>query len=100
MELQLDRVTKQYGTKRAVDRLNLSMKVGVYGLLGANGAGKTTLMRLLCDILNPTSGEIRYDGQNIHVMGEEYRSLWDICRRISDIIPSLQRKNLCFIWQR
>ena len=78
MELQLDRVTKQYGTKRAVDRLNLSMKVGVYGLLGANGAGKTTLMRLLCDILNPTSGEIRYDGQNIHVMGEEYRSL---CRK-------------------
>ena len=75
MELQLDRVTKQSGTKRAVDRLNLSMKVGVYGLLGANGAGKTTLMRLLCDILNPTSGEIRYDGQNIHVMGEEYRSL-------------------------
>ena len=75
MELQLDRVTKQYGTKRAVDRLNLSMKVGVYGLLGANGAGETTLMRLLCDILNPTSGEIRYDGQNIHVMGEEYRSL-------------------------
>ena len=50
-------------------------EVGVYGLLGANGAGKTTLMRLLCDILNPTSGEIRYDGQNIHVMGEEYRSL-------------------------
>ena len=55
--------------------MNLSMKAGVYGLLGANGAGKTTLMRLLCDILNPTSGEIRYDGQNIHVMGEEYRSL-------------------------
>lgn len=75
MELQLDRVTKQYGTKLAVDRMNLSMKAGVYGLLGANGAGKTTLMRLLCDILNPTSGEIRYDGQNIHVMGEEYRSL-------------------------
>ena len=50
MELQLDRVTKQYGTKLAVDRMNLSMKAGVYGLLGANGAGKTTLMRLLCDI--------------------------------------------------
>ena len=70
MELQLDRVTKQYGTKLAVDRMNLSMKAGVYGLLGANGAGKTTLMRLLCDILNPTSGEIRYDGQTIHVLGE------------------------------
>ena len=100
MELQLDRVTKQYGTKLAVDRMNLSMKAGVYGLLGANGAGKTTLMRLLCDILNPTSGEIRYDGQNIHVWEKNIEAFWDICRRISDIIPSLQRKNLCFIWQR
>ena len=36
MELQLDRVTKQYGTKLAVDRMNHSLKAGVYGLLGAN----------------------------------------------------------------
>ena len=100
MELQLDRVTKQYGTKRAVDRLNLSMKVGVYGLLGANGAGKTTLMRLLCDILNPTSGEIRTMDRTFTLWEKNIEAFWDICRRISDIIPSLQRKNLCFIWQR
>lgn len=101
MELQLDRVTKQYGTKRAVDRLNLSMKVGVYGLLGANGAGKTTLMRLLCDILNPTSrGKSGTMDRTFTLWEKNIEAFWDICRRISDIIPSLQRKNLCFIWQR
>lgn len=40
MELILDRVTKQYKNKIVVDRLNVVLKEGVYGLLGANGAGK------------------------------------------------------------
>lgn len=75
MELQLDQVTKQYGEKLAVDRLDMSLEPGVYGLLGANGAGKTTLMRLICDILNPTSGVISYCHQDIHQMGEQYRNI-------------------------
>lgn len=74
MELCIDRLTKQYGRKLAVDRLALELHQGVYGLLGANGAGKTTLMRMLCDILTPTSGEIRYNGQEIGALGEDYRS--------------------------
>ena len=47
MELRVDRLTKQYGSKIAVDRMNFTMKAGVYGLLGANGAGKTTLFNCL-----------------------------------------------------
>ena len=73
MELRLDRLTKQYKQKLAVDRIDLELKCGVYGLLGANGAGKTTLMRMICDIQEPTSGEIFCNGQNIREMGEEYR---------------------------
>ena len=46
MELSLDRLTKQYGRKIAVDCISATLKPGVYGLLGANGAGKTTLMRM------------------------------------------------------
>ena len=42
MELSLDRLTKQYGRKIAVDCVSATLKPGVYGLLGANGAGKTT----------------------------------------------------------
>ena len=72
MELIIDRLTKQYQNKIAVDRVSLHLKKGVYGLLGANGAGKTTLMRMLCGILKPTGGTISLDG--IDVASEEYRS--------------------------
>lgn len=73
MELTLDRLTKQYNNLIAVDRLSLTLKTGVYGLLGANGAGKTTLMRMLCGILTPTSGEVHYN--QISVSTEEYRDV-------------------------
>ena len=73
MELRVDRITKQYGSKIAVDRMNLTLNKGVTGLLGANGAGKTTLMRMMCGILTPTSGEITYDGNS--VTSEEYRNV-------------------------
>ena len=74
MELLLDRLTKQYGSKIAVDCVSATLKPGVYGLLGANGAGKTTLMRMVCDVLKPTSGRILYNGKEIEQLGEHYRS--------------------------
>lgn len=58
MELKIDRLTKQYSNKIAVDRVSCTLSPGVIGLLGANGAGKTTLMRMVCGILKPTSGTI------------------------------------------
>lgn len=73
MELTVDRLTKQYRNKIAVDRLSFSLNKGVTGLLGANGAGKTTLIRMLCGILVPTSGEITYNG--ICVSDESYRNV-------------------------
>ena len=75
MELRIENLTKQYGTNLAVNNLSLTLTTGVYGLLGANGAGKTTLMRLLCDILAPTSGQIAYDGQSIWESGDRYRNV-------------------------
>lgn len=71
MELVLDRVTKQYKNKIAVDRVSYVMRPGVYGLLGANGAGKTTLMRIICGVLTPDSGEVKMNG--LDVKEEEYR---------------------------
>lgn len=75
MELLLDRLTKQYGRKIAVDCVSAALKPGVYGLLGANGAGKTTLLRMLCAILEATSGEVLLDGKEVTSMGAEYRNL-------------------------
>lgn len=73
MELIFDRVTKQYKNKLAVDRVSISLKQGVYGLLGANGAGKTTLMRMMCGVLKPDSGEILWDGRTVEE--EAYRDV-------------------------
>lgn len=72
MELFLDRVSKQYKNKIAVDRVSLKLQEGVYGLLGANGAGKTTLMRMICGILKPSGGTIALDGWDVST--EEYRA--------------------------
>lgn len=75
MELSLDRLTKHYGNKIAVDCVNVTLKPGVYGLLGANGAGKTTLMRMLCGILESTSGKVLLDERDIVSMGADYRNV-------------------------
>lgn len=72
MELTFDRLTKKFHSTIAVDRFSYTMSNGVYGLLGANGAGKTTLMRMICTILQPTGGEILYNGNSIHSMGVKY----------------------------
>ncbi len=73
MELVIDRLTKQYRNRIAVDRVSVKMQQGVYGLLGANGAGKTTLMRMLCGILRPTGGTVAFDGMD--VSEEAYRAV-------------------------
>ena len=73
MELVIDRLSKQFQSKIAVDRVSLGLGQGVTGLLGANGAGKTTLMRLVCGILKPTAGAVAFDGTD--VASEEYRAI-------------------------
>lgn len=73
MELIVERVSKRYQNKIAVDGVSLKLQPGVYGLLGANGAGKTTLMRMLCGILRPTDGTITFDGMDVEEEG--YRAV-------------------------
>lgn len=76
MELKIEHLSKHFKDKTAVDDVCLTLTPGVWGLLGANGAGKTTLMRMIADIMIPTSGAIFYDGTNIRKMGENYRNLF------------------------
>lgn len=71
MELTISRLVKNYKSNIAIEEFSIVLKEGVYGLLGANGAGKTTLMRIICGILKPTSGEVRFNG--LAVDSEEYR---------------------------
>lgn len=72
MQLTAQNLSKQYKGSTAVHSLDLCLRPGVYGLLGANGAGKTTLLRMLCGVLQPTTGTIRLDGQDVRT--EAYRA--------------------------
>src|SRR6266540_1156817 len=59
-----DNLVKQFGAFTAVKGVSLQVRQGeIYGLLGANGAGKTTTIKMLCGLLEPTSGEIHLAGE-------------------------------------
>ena len=64
---------KSFGSKKILDNVNLEIPEGrIVGLLGQNGMGKSTLIKLICDLLTPTSGEILIDG---HPVGVESKSM-------------------------
>lgn len=64
--IDASRLTKHYGTLKAVDGLDLKIEEGeVFGLLGPNGAGKTTTIKMLATLLEPTSGTAKVNGFDI-----------------------------------
>ena len=61
-------LSKRFGDFEAVKGVDLQVQYGqIYGLLGANGAGKTTTIKMLCGLLDPTSGEIELAGEKARV---------------------------------
>src|SRR5436853_5631655 len=74
--IELRDVTKKYGTKLAVDRLDLHVAEGeLFAFLGPNGAGKTTTIKMLCGLLFPTSGTVRVGGFDLRTDGDHARAL-------------------------
>ena len=66
--LEIKNLSKSYDQKEVLKDINLELKSGrIIGLLGKNGAGKTTLIKLINDLLTPTSGEILVKGNKIGV---------------------------------
>src|SRR5665213_259768 len=62
--VELDRISKDYDTKIAVDELSLQIEAGtMFGLLGPNGAGKTSTIRMMIGITLPDSGSVTLFGQ-------------------------------------
>ncbi|MGH9299967.1 MAG: ATP-binding cassette domain-containing protein, partial [Acidimicrobiales bacterium] len=60
MDIEVKSLTKRYpGGALALDKLDLHVPTGMFGLLGSNGAGKTTLMRILAGVLPPTGGSVK-----------------------------------------
>jgi ABC-type multidrug transport system ATPase subunit len=64
--LRIQSLVKVYpGPVAALQGVDLEVPVGMFGLLGPNGAGKSTLMKILAGLLEPTSGAVTLDGEDI-----------------------------------
>lgn len=72
MVLEIKNLKKSYGEHEALKNLNVKLTSGIYGLLGPNGAGKSTLMKLICMLLEPSGGEILFDGEDIRAHKKKF----------------------------
>ena len=74
--VEIDAVSKWFGTVVAISDLSISIPPGITGLLGPNGAGKTTLLRMISGLAKPSEGAIR-------LLGEDPRTNYEVYERIS-----------------
>ncbi|MBL1213489.1 MAG: ABC transporter ATP-binding protein [Ignavibacteriae bacterium] len=64
--IEINKLTKKFGDFTAVDNISFDVKKGeIFGFLGANGAGKSITIKMLCGILEPTSGDAIVGGHSI-----------------------------------
>jgi ABC-type branched-subunit amino acid transport system ATPase component len=85
-------VSKQFGGLNALDQVSLSLQPGeVHGLIGPNGSGKTTLLNLLSGYYQPTSGSIRYDGEELGAATVQRRASIGVARTFQKprLLPTL-----------
>ena len=62
---EIEKLSKSYGGKKAVDSFSLKMQKGrIYGLIGPNGAGKTTIMKMMAGLTGADSGSIKFFGSD------------------------------------
>jgi ABC-2 type transport system ATP-binding protein len=82
----------------AVDHLNLIIKKGeLFALLGPNGAGKTTTIKVLCGLLEPTSGHVMVGGFDVRKHLDKIKGLIGVCPQEASVFPYLTgRENIEF----
>ncbi|WP_314049395.1 ABC transporter ATP-binding protein [Peptostreptococcus stomatis] len=74
--IRIENLTKNYGAKKALDDLNLTINDGeIFGLIGHNGAGKSTTIKSLVSIIEPTSGQIYFDGLDLKNNRDEIKKM-------------------------
>jgi branched-chain amino acid transport system ATP-binding protein len=90
--LQVDGASKRFGSLAAIDDVSLAIEPGeLRAIIGPNGAGKTTFFNLVSGLLAPTSGAIKFEGQDITALPPEARVRRGMARtfQITEIFPEL-----------
>jgi ABC-2 type transport system ATP-binding protein len=79
-EIVVDNLTKKFEDVTALDSLSLQIEKGeLFGLLGPNGAGKTTLIKVLCGLLEPTTGSAHVAGHDVRKEAAKIKELIGVC---------------------
>jgi ABC-2 type transport system ATP-binding protein len=79
--IKTNQLTKAFKGKEVVSNVNMKVKKGeIYGFLGPNGAGKTTIMKMLTNLVKPTSGEIEIFGEKLT------NTSYEVLKRMGSII--------------
>lgn len=101
MMVEIKEIVKYYGNIKAVDGVSFGVEKGeIFGLLGPNGAGKTTVISMICGILRPDSGDIRFEGNSVVKEPLVLRRVMGIVPQEIALYPELTaRENLNF-WGR
>lgn len=93
--LTIQNLTKRYSNGvKALDNVSLTVSNGMFGLLGPNGAGKSTLMRTLAALQLPDSGQICFDGKDIHQYPGPLRSQLGYLPQDFGVYPKLSAIDL------
>jgi ABC-2 type transport system ATP-binding protein len=87
--IELDRITRWYGSQRALHDVSLSLQPGRIGLLGPNGAGKSTLLKILLGLLPPSSGSGRLLGYDLASAGSTLRRAIGYMPETAALVPGL-----------
>jgi ABC-2 type transport system ATP-binding protein len=95
-EIVIENLTKSFEDVTAIDALNLKIEKGeLFGLLGPNGAGKTTVVKVLCGLLDPTSGSVRIVGHDVRKETTMVKELIGVCPQDTAAYPFLSgRENV------
>lgn len=95
-EIVIENLTKKFEDVTAVDGLSLEIeKRELFGLLGPNGAGKTTVIKVLCGLLDPTSGSVHVGGYDILKETTKVKELIGVCPQDVAAYPFLSgRENV------
>ena len=88
--IKIERLTKQFGERKAVDNLSFEVPEGAFvSIFGPNGAGKTTLLRLLSTVAKPTAGSISICGVDAHEQPDEVRGRIGLISHAPMLYPDL-----------
>ena len=90
--LETRRLSRAFGALRAVSGVDLAVEPGeLRAIIGPNGAGKTTLFHLISGLLAPTSGRVRFRGDDVTALAAPARCRRGVSRtfQITSIFPEL-----------